>query len=201
MTKDGLPKTIKPMRLDTRQVIATLNGTMTEIRVPIKPQPSKGMSEYPYHRPDGMFIWTICGGVGVLNLFKPPYQQSDILYARETWGKDKHDKYHYRVDYPEHDYKPYPIWHRPTHMPKEAARIFLQVTDIKIEMVQDITEEGAIAGGFINTHGFIRSPDNEYEKPAHTAKENFVFTWNNLYKNWADNPWVWVLKFKRLEVE
>lgn len=140
MTKDGLLKTAKPMRLDTRQVIATLNGTMTEIRVPIKPQPSKGMSEYPYHRPDGMFIWTICGGVGVSNPFKPPYQQGDILYLQEIWGKDKHDKYHYRVDYPEHDYKPYPIWHRSTHMPKEAARIFLLCESVNTENIKDMSD-------------------------------------------------------------
>lgn len=90
-------------------------------------------------------------------------------------------------------------------MPKEAARIFLKVTDVRIERLQDITEDGAKAEGAIDNRGFIHSPDNEYDR-IHTAREHFTGIWNSTIKKseldhygWNANPWVFVIEFIRID--
>ena len=90
-------------------------------------------------------------------------------------------------------------WHPSIQMPKEAARIFLKVKDVRVERLQEITEEQAKAEGAIDNRGFIHSPDNEYDR-IHTAKEHFKQIWNSTIKKsdidrygWDASPWVWVI--------
>jgi len=90
-------------------------------------------------------------------------------------------------------------------MPKEAARIWLKVTDVKVERLQNITEDGSKAEGAIDNRGFIHSPDNEYDR-IHTAREHFIEIWNSTIKKssldrygWDASPWVWVIEFERCE--
>lgn len=90
-------------------------------------------------------------------------------------------------------------------MPKEAARIFLKVTNVRVERLQEINEEQAKAEGAIDNRGFIHSPDNEYDN-SHTAKEHFKQIWNSIIKKsdidrygWDANPFVWVIEFERCE--
>ncbi|MBO5484291.1 MAG: ASCH domain-containing protein [Lachnospiraceae bacterium] len=134
------------------------------------------------------------------------YQPGDILYVRETWCKgslDYHEEhYYYRADNNEFPCK----WRPSIHMPKEAARIWLKVTDVRVERLQDITEEQAVKEGGRNNIGFIHSPENEYDT-LYTAKENFRDNiWNSTIKKpdidrygWEANPWVWVIEFERCE--
>lgn len=96
-------------------------------------------------------------------------------------------------------------WHPSIHMPKEAARIWLKVTDVRIERLQDVTEDGAKAEGAIDNRGFIHSPENEYDR-IHTARDHFIKIWNSTIKKsylnrygWDANPWVWVIEFERCE--
>ena len=99
-------------------------------------------------------------------------------------------------------------WHPSIHMPKEAARIWLKVTDVRVERLQDITEAGAEAEGAVNNIGMIHAPDNEYDH-IHTAKEHFIEIWNSTIKKfkksdrdrygWNANPWVWMIEFERCE--
>ena len=87
-------------------------------------------------------------------------------------------------------------WHPSIHMPKEAARIFLRVTAVRVERLQDITEEQAKAEGACN--GF---PFDDYI-------DGFKCIWDctlkladyNLY-GWEANPWVWVIEFERISKE
>jgi len=90
-------------------------------------------------------------------------------------------------------------------MPKEAARIWLKVTDVRVERLQDITEDGAEAEGAIDNRGFIHSPENEYDR-IYTAREYFIKIWDRTIKKsnldiygWNANPWVWVIEFERCE--
>ena len=151
----------------------------------------------------------------------PPYKKGDILYVRETiWQKTGH---YLDVDgetkavwcnefrYAASDEKPEVGWNyswgkRPSiHMPKEAARIWLKVTDVRVERLQEITEDGAKTEGAIDNRGFIHSPDNEYDS-IHTAREHFAEIWNSTIKKsdlerygWDASPWVWVIEFERCE--
>lgn len=96
-------------------------------------------------------------------------------------------------------------WHPSIHMPKEAARIWLKVTDVRVERLQDVTEDGAKAEGAIDNRGFIHSPENEYDR-IHTARDHFIKIWNSTIKKsdidrygWDANPYVWVISFERCE--
>lgn len=142
---------------------------------------------------------------------RPPYQPGDILYVRETWGKGYEEgTYIYKADDKLADLPTFKestklIYHPSIHMPKDAARIWLKVTDVRVEQLQEITEAEAILEGAIDNRAFIHSPDNEYDH-IHTAREHFIDIWNSTIKKsdtdkygWNANPWVWVIEFERCE--
>lgn len=90
---------------------------------------------------------------------------------------------------------------------ESQARIFLRITDVRVERLQDITEKQASEEGCIDNRGFIHSYDNEYDT-LHTAREHFTKIWDSAIKKtdlgrygWNANPWVWVIEFERLEAE
>lgn len=88
-------------------------------------------------------------------------------------------------------------WRPSIRMPKEAARIFLQVTDVRVERLQDITEEqaekeGATAYGPPNCSGT-------------SSRIAFAEIWDRTVKRkeyeWPSDPWVWMIEFERVEVD
>lgn len=134
-----------------------------------------------------------------------PICPGDILYVRESYSELTFG-YVYKADGENIDHLGNVIkWHPSIHMPKEAARIWLKVTDVRVERLQEITEEGAKKEGAIDNRGFIHSPDNEYDS-VHTAREHFAKIWDSTIKKsdldrygWDANPWVWVIEFERCE--
>jgi hypothetical protein len=134
-----------------------------------------------------------------------PYQPGDILWVRETFyhayatttvnGLEYvlENTYYYKADYPSD--KLNPPWKPSIFMPREAARIFLRVTNVRVERLQEITEEDAMAEG---VNGIPRStvlyPNDDYIYP-------FKQLWNSLNQKrsygWETNPWVWVISFER----
>lgn len=136
--------------------------------------------------------------------FKLPCEPGNILYVREAWKKAPNGYYYYE-DWQKNDIADVTKWKPSIHMPKEAARIWLKVTDVRVERLQDVTEDGAKAEGAIDNRGFIHSPENEYDS-IHTAREHFAEIWNSTIKKsdldrcgWDANPWVWVIEFERCE--
>lgn len=136
-----------------------------------------------------------------------PICPGDILYVRETWSEWT-DGYLYKAwtePFPQPGQYPLTKWHPSIHMPKEAARIWLKVTDVRVEQLQDITEAEALLEGAMDNRAFIHSPDNEYDH-IHTAREHFIDIWNSTIKKsdidlygWDANPYVWVVEFERCE--
>lgn len=135
---------------------------------------------------------------------KPPYQVGDILYVRETWT------YHdgavggiiFKARCPKKlaDSKK---WKPSIHMPKKAARIFLRVTNVRAERLQDIDCEQAKAEGANWKNG--KNVGYE-EKMRRDAVERFAEIWNSTMKKsdredygWDANPFVWVVEFERCE--
>ena len=132
----------------------------------------------------------------------------DILYVRETFAKFSWG-YEYKADQKEY---PHPVkWTSSLFMPKDAARIFLKITDLRIERLQDITEEDAQAEGverWIDTR--LRSkptrykvycdPDSPHDPALYSsaAYDSFQSLWYKIngQKSWDANPWVWVITFK-----
>ena len=211
MTREELLKRAKPILFNTDMVRAILDGRKTVTRRVVK------LPSYVQKQEDGLYTLFADGTcyenlqMEEMEMYLPsPCRKGDILYVRETWGewtggyvyKAWNEPFPQAGCYPDHGTK----WHPSIHMPKEAARIFLKVTDVRIERVQDITEEQAKKEGAINNIGFIHSPDNEYTK-IHTAKEDFQNIWDSTIKKahftlygWNANPWVWVIEFEQYEL-
>lgn len=218
----------KSIKLDNRQVRATLDGTMTEVRMPIKPQPPEWIDRFGYtaFTPKGHIsgrgYWKgVPGDEGPgEKFFKLPYQTGDVIYVRETWMQNAPGgltKYFYKADEQPQEvvgqmkafgYK----WRTSIHMPKEAARLFLRVTDVKVERVQEITKDGAITEGvnykdcplYQTPEQLIGNIKGYGCQATYDYVKGFAKLWDSIYKSrgygWDLNPWVTVTKFERLEV-
>ena len=123
-----------------------------------------------------------------------PYKKGDILYVRETWAEWT-DGYVYRTwisPFPQPGCYPTTTWHPSIHMPKQAARIWLKVTDVRVERLQKITiggceEEGCWCGHNGDIFAFMALWDS-------TVKKADIDRYG-----WGANPWVWVIEFERCE--
>lgn len=197
----------RPILFNTEMVQAILDRRKTCTRRLVKFLPWKNPQWTGYIK-DGLMLYN---GKNEPCIRKAPYQPGDILYVRETWGKGYEEgTYIYKADDKLADLPTFKestkLIYRPSiHMPKEAARIWLKVTDVRVERLQDITEAEAILEGAINNIAFIHSPDNEYDC-IHTARDHFIDIWNSTIKKsdtdkygWNANPWVWVIEFERCE--
>ena len=146
--------------------------------------------------------------------WNPPYHTDDVLYVRETWAPIYPNKesnevcgYIYEEDSLEEYDKRYPDgkdyqwggkWRPSIHMPKEAARIWLKVKDVRVERLQDITVD-EIRNEGLNSMA-VHAGDMEI------ALSEWKNLWNSTIKKsdldrygWDANPWVWVIEFERCE--
>lgn len=200
---------IKPILFNTEMVRAILDGRKTCTRRIIKPQWEECPhckyvhKEYIYDKLAENVYCAKCG-YPLVPERRAPYNTGDILYVRETWKKAPNGYYYYE-SWQRNDISDITKWKPSIHMPKAAARICLKVTDVGVERLQEITEEGAKKEGAIDNRGFIHSPDNEYDS-VHTAREHFAKIWDSTIKKsdldrygWDANPWVWVIEFERCE--
>lgn len=200
----------KPILFNTEMVRANLDGRKSCTRRLVKGfVPDDAIWGYTAFTPKGYISCrgTFADGYGE-KFFKLPYQTGDILYVRETWSKGL-ERYIYRADYSDTE-KFYRNgkeiemkWKPSIHMPKEAARIWLNVTDVRVERLQEITEAGAEAEGANFKNG--KNVGFE-EKMNRTAIERFAEIWNSTIKKanldrygWDASPWVWVIEFERCE--
>ena len=211
---------MKPILFNTEMVKAILDGRKTVTRRLIKPRPLGyfEVSENPTYlydfEPSSQRIY-------------PRYQAGDILYVRETWCDrwlpdgflEGNERYGYKADgiptlgYWGNDSQcKNDVWIPSIHMPKEAARIFLHVSDVRVERLQDITEDHAIkegtpyelCGGWKPT---FYNPDSGGPDPDFI--DGFSKLWNStvdmknhwMDQSWGANPWVWVIEFERISKE
>lgn len=130
--------------------------------------------------------------------FKLPCESGDILYVRETWKKAPNGYYYYE-DWQRNDIADVTKWKPSIHMPKEAARIWLKVTNVRVERLQKIAPQGAWKEG-ARCSCLHPVPDCAGNKTA------FVNIWNSTIKKsdidrygWDANPWVWVIEFELCE--
>lgn len=197
---------IKPILFNTEMVRAILDGRKDATRRIVKGFiPNDAVWGYTAFTPKGYISCrgTFADGYGE-KFFKLPCEPGNILYVRETWKKAPNGYYYYE-DWQKNVIADITKWKPSIRMPKEAARIWLKVTDVKVERLQNITEDGSKAEGAIDNRGFIHSPDNEYDR-IHTAREYFIEIWNSTIKKssldrygWDASPWVWVIEFERCE--
>jgi hypothetical protein len=207
---------MKQILFNTEMVRAILDGRKSCTRRIVKPQqlvgllPDKCKNGVPeeFLKEKKLMFKPYCNmtDIELINTaYKAPYQRGDILYVRETWCKGL-ERYIYRADYSDtekfyRDGKEIEMkWHPSLHMPKDAARIFLRVTNVRVERLQDITVEDALAEGmdkYIRLNG---------ELDENSIITSFIGIWNSTIKKsdldrygWNANPWVWVIEFERCE--
>ena len=239
---------IKPILFNTEMVRAILDGRKTCTRRIAKGFiPDDALWGYTAFTPKG---YISCRGVYAdgygEGFYKLPYQPGDLLYVRETWGisnMDDESKMAYivyrasedqenegcrEVHLPDEKFeKMYesmaesePKWHPSIHMPKEAARIWLKVTDVRVERLQKIDEDGVWNEGFrftppcltrVSADGHtcdLDGPCTSRIKYCDMTMEELFGRelWDKTIKKsdldrygWNANPYVWVIEFERCE--
>lgn len=237
---------MKPILFNTEMVQAIMEGRKTATRRIVKFIPGFN-PQWTGYVPDGSVLY----GSGNIPAAKATYVPGDILYVRETWTKEG-TEYFYRADIGSDFLEPcetlgggYPAccsyfpgcdgctrteqrirWRPSIHMPKEAARIFLRVTDVRVERLGAITRNQVRAEGVPDSwpmpevycpqckgSGLVGSYDPYtlgYKDIAcpycSRATKRFANLWNSTTKKsdipiygFDANPWVWVIEFERCE--
>lgn len=183
---------IKPILFNTEMVRAILDGRKTCTRRIVKDDiPDDAMWGYTAFTPKGYIscreIYADGYGEG---FYKLPYQPGDILYVRETFIQAAAHTFWYKAD--DNSWMPEGLHWKPSiHMPKEAARIWLKVTDVRVERLQDMTDDDAEAEGcFDYTSTALGFPD-VWDS---TIKKSDLDSYG-----WSANPWIFVIEFERCE--
>lgn len=201
---------ILPILFNTEMVRAILDGRKTCTRRIVKPQWEECPAckyvhnEYIYDKLAENVYCARCGNP-LLPERRAKYQPGDILYVRETWGEGYVEgTYIYKADdklaeLPEFKESSKLIYHPSIHMPKEAARIWLKVTDVRVERLQEITPQEAWKEG-ARCSCMSPVPDCSGNKTA------FIDIWNSTIKKsdldrygWDANPYVFVIEFIKID--
>lgn len=199
-----------PILMSTPMVQAILQGRKTKTRRIIKPQPIWKVEDdgnlyegnhKGYVKVDGHPFW---GHQFAAEFAK--WEKGDILWVRETWQAEAipaapegdHDETVYRYKASEKTDNA-SRWKPCIHMPKGVARIWLQVTDVRVERLQHISEEDAKAEG-VELMDYFDIPKDGIMYQAHCYREAFESLWKviNGADSWRANPWVWVISFEVL---
>ena len=240
----------RPILFSAPMVRAILAGQKTQTRRVVKHKPPfTNSSDWPFvgHCADGWpgfcsrdpFELHLPNGYWDKGIPCPYGKPGDRLWVRETWCPVYHGSYEpwprkektpesfhsafiqYNADYQfgGSDYDGF--WRPSIHMPRFACRITLEITEVRIERLQSISEECAKAEGIYgvpHSESISDNPVFSFSAGAtyywdgeggrrggfDTAKQCFECLWSTIYaadgpNGWAANPWVWVVEFKRMQ--
>ncbi len=197
---------MKPILFNIDMVKTILDGRKSVTRRVVKPPALGKMVFADNGECVGSFDYEVGGDVYPI-VDDAPYQPGDILYVRETWARqwglywhkaglvvDENGRDTYGTLVPTK-------WRPSIHMPKDAARLFLRVTDVRVERLQDVDGRGILAEGV----------DNGMSNPTmgkrwdNMQRMAFSNVWDSIIKKadlpiygWKANPWVWVIGFERI---
>ena len=164
-------------------------------RYQIKTKTDKNGAEWPKELL-GLYASFYHTAEGFHTLAKSPHDVGDTVYVKEAWRKipPGFPVYEYRADGHPESCIP---WRSPMHMPREAARVWLRITDVRVERLRDISEGDAIAEG---CEKIRRVGDGTV---AAFARNGFAALWDEINGkrggcSWEDNPWVWCFAFEHL---
>lgn len=197
-----MTKTERPILFSAPIVRAILNGSKTQTRRVVKPQPTtspifewnekyKGFAGLSSNSTEsGLFhMCSFCryGNIG------------SRLWVREGFALDFDGAPLYRASNPAPFDPDYKIkWKPSIHMPRALSRILLEITDIRVERLQDISEADAKAEG---CDGRSRRPCCIFLASDLSSRTHFQRIWYDIHgiESWYQNPWVWVIEFRRVE--
>lgn len=198
----------RPILFSGPMVRAILEGRKTQTRRACKPylqcydtvSCDSKKTDFDFHFRDG-----------IGQLIQCPYgKPGDRLWVREAFVPNYFDggRMGYKADWNETaaEYCPEPKWKPSIHMPRAASRILLEITDVRVERLQEISEEDALA------EGVLENPNQDslydfwhYGGSGCWGEFNAVGSFNSLWESingpesWEANPWVWVVNFKTVK--
>lgn len=192
-----------PILFSGPMVRAILAGTKTQTRRVVKPRKDRdiGCELAPSE---------LAGEVNAGIYRNCPYgQPGDRLWVRETWAygihamaakRDEAGPFVYAADGTPQG-RLCDRWRPSIHMPRSACRIRLEITDVRVEHLQDITEANAKAEGY--APAWLDADDNTtvHAEAPPTYRRGFARLWRDINgpDAWEANPWVWVVEFRRME--
>jgi len=218
----------RPIIFSSAMVRAILEGRKTQTRRVIKPQPTV-TEELLRQRGAWIAGESLSDQVnaawqhGFVDVSCPYGQPGDRLWVRETWGCKAADRPGVpggrkpqpgdSIQYAENGADAWQWrvpgslpWRPSIHMPRWASRILLEITDVRVQLVQDISEEDARSEGvlWVPGHGEITPADlHEGYSNYLDCRQGFQVLWDSINAKrgfgWDANPWVWALTFKRVE--
>ena len=196
----------RPIIFSGPMVRAILEGRKTQDRRVVKPQPSVVHGVHS----DASITTNLCFRLGDQRIHCPYGRPGDLLWVRETWRAFEPDRVRfggrgamsglmmrvyanppiegesiieYRADHPKAS-----GWKSSAQMPRWASRITLEVTDVRVQRVQEISERDATAEGF-----------NPITRDCKVPKFRELWDSTNAKRApWASNPWVWAITFREL---
>lgn len=221
---------IKPILFNTEMIQAILEGRKTCTRRVVKPQQFIGMlpdkckngAPEEFLKEKKLMFKPYCDmtDIELINTaYKAPYQPGDILYVRETWSEWT-DGYVYKAwnePFPQAGQMLIMKWHPSIHMPKEAARIWLKVTGVRVEQLQEMKPVDVIKeGAYPDCWGCLITYEESGSQCCYGTEEQcsqcdgVMMEWEKLWNStikktdldrygWGANPFVWIIKFERCE--
>ncbi|WP_416359198.1 hypothetical protein [Delftia acidovorans] len=197
----------RPILFSGSMVRALLAGTKTQTRRAFSPRMEKlmraaaAMGEVSHFLDEGSMQ---PNDLDYVRSFCPYGQPGDKLWVREAFMHEPADycweasvsipcrpaETAYRADFP--NSQPGEGWKPSIHMPRNLSRILLEITGVRVERLQDISEADALAEGVPHS---LNLPGGRF------ARENFEHLWWTINGDgsWESNPWVWVVEFKRVQ--
>ena len=200
----------RPILFSAPMVRAILEGRKTVTRRPVKTDWIQS-DRAPLNTAPGLFhFW--CSGEHVCPYGEPGQR----LWVRETFmdllgtGVEHRpdpngplQRYAYRADYPPGSHsdearKDFGLkWKPSIHMPRAACRILLEITDVRVERLQDISRAE------IRAEGLQCPPELASDDVSPNYRDWYPAAWKELWNStggdWDGNPWVWVVEFKRVQ--
>lgn len=190
----------KPILFSGPMVRAILEGRKTQTRRVVTPQPAR--DPYPCHWVNsGWALEGLPDDRGIKGCscseIRCPYI-ANCLWVRETWrAADGSMETHYRADIDEVSGGP---WKPAIHMHRVRSRLTLEITNIRVERLQDISEADAAEEGM----GVFLANNPQWDGDPDCYRKLFRLGWDFLNAKrkgcaWADNPWLWCISFQRTE--
>ncbi len=199
-----------PIIFSTPMVKAILEGRKTQTRRIIKPQPNEVVNNRPYEWEYGATM----SPPEPREIVCPYGSPGDLLWVRETFCIDSRGAhgddpgYYYKADMPTYEdgNEIWPdSWKPSIYMPKASARLWLQITDVKVERLLDITTEDAVKEGIKKICALTTLFKTPSDKMLYdSGRDAFLHLWNSIHskhqtpntKHQTLNPWVWAITFK-----
>ena len=205
----------RPIIFSAPIVRAILAGAKTQTRRLVRPQPEDRCplvrdwgAAFRNYAPHKAYLGNVKMADGSWGRVQYHYGlPGDRLWVRETWGAWPHmmggvqpETLRYRADGEYQNDRGTWRWRPSIHMPRWASRITLEITDVRLEQLQDISEADAVAEGCKPIRPELVQ-DGLIARPGRSAVEEFRLVWEEIHGggSWDANPFVWVATFRRID--